>query len=90
MTGLDFNTIIPSLEEQVIYDLIAVNYHYGSIYETIYSASIRDFKTNEPHPWFSLLGKSVKYIEPDDYEYDIVMRSAYILFYKKRNLTTTV
>lgn len=90
VTGLDFNTIIPSLEEQVIYDLIAVNYHYGSIYETIYSASIRDFKTNEPHPWFSLLGKSVKYIEPDDYEYDIVMRSAYILFYKKRNLTTTV
>ncbi len=87
--GLDLNRCLPSLQEPAIYDLFAVSTHMGSISGGHYTAYARHTTGNKTE-WYKFDDSCVSRVKPDDYDYDIVSRHAYLLFYVKRDLGTAV
>jgi ubiquitin carboxyl-terminal hydrolase 4/11/15 len=86
--GLDLNRCLSSLQEPAIYDLYAVSTHMGSISGGHYTAYARHTKGDKTE-WYKFDDSCVSHIKPDDYEYDIISRNAYLLFYVKRDMGTT-
>jgi ubiquitin C-terminal hydrolase len=87
--GLNLNKCLPSLEVEAIYDLIAVSNHMGSIYGGHYIAYARHSIANKAE-WYKFDDSCVTRVKPEDYNDDIVSRNAYLLFYIKRNIETSV
>ena len=57
----------------------------GSIYGGHYTAYARHTKYNKT-AWYKFDDSSVTLVKEQDYEYDIVTRHAYLLFYIKRDM----
>jgi ubiquitin C-terminal hydrolase len=87
--GLNLNKCLPLLQEEAIYDLVAVSNHMGSISGGHYTAYARRKQSNR-NEWYKFDDSSVTLVKPIDYEYDIVSRHAYLLFYIKRDLSIQV
>jgi ubiquitin C-terminal hydrolase len=89
LQDLDLKQCLPRLQESAIYDLCAVSHHMGSIHGGHYTACARHIKGNKTE-WYTFDDAFVSRVKPDDYQWDIVSRNAYLLFYVKRGIQTTV
>lgn len=91
--GLNLNECLPSLREEAIYDLVAVSNHLGSICGGHYVAYAQHSTANK-NRWYRFDDSCVTLVKQQDYNYDIVSRDAYLLFYIRRDIsnqtTTTV
>lgn len=90
---LNLNECLPSLEEEAIYDLIAVSKHMGSIFGGHYITYARYLTKTNKSRWYRFDDSCVTTVKTDNYYYDIVSRNAYLLFYSRRdnsNLRTSV
>ena len=84
MNGLDLNRFLSTPSKDAIYDLVAVCNHSGGVAGGHYTACAQHSfgdKTN----WYKFDDAYVSRIKPDDYDFDIVTRKAYLLFYVKRS-----
>ena len=64
-----------------VYDLYGVVHHMGSLYGGHYVASAKNFCSGN---W---LNYDDSYVQPIRSESQVVSSSAYVLFYKRKNLT---
>jgi len=80
--GLDLSRFLPSSREEVIYDLIAVSNHMGSIYGGHYTAYARH-ETYGSNEWYLFDDSCVSLVSSED---DIISKDAYLLLYIKRNI----
>ena len=85
--GLNLNRCLPSLQEEAIYDLIAVSVHMGSIGGGHYTTYARHTTSNKSE-WYKFDDSCVTLINPDDYNYELLSRHAYLLFYVRRAFST--
>lgn len=69
--------------EKYVYDLFAVANHFGSINFGHYTAYAKNYFTNK---WYDFDDSHVSYKNEDD----IVSPSAYVLFYKRQNLSNFI
>jgi ubiquitin C-terminal hydrolase len=84
--GLNLNKCLPSLQEEAIYDLIAVSNHMGSIHGGHYIAYARHSISNK-NEWYKFDDSCVTRVKPEYYDYDIISRNAYLLFYIRRDFS---
>ena len=89
LDGLDLNQFLPSLEESAIYDLVAVSAHLGSICGGHYIAYAKH-TTGDKSEWYKFDDSYVSRVKPNDYQFEIVSRNAYLLFYVRRHTGTLV
>jgi ubiquitin C-terminal hydrolase len=90
MKELNLKRFLPrSSSEEAVYDLIAVSTHMGSISGGHYTAYARNTKFNKT-AWYRFDDSSVTLVKEQDYEYDIVTRHAYLLFYIKKGISNQV
>ena len=89
LEGLDLSRCLPTLQEPAIYDLVAVSIHMGSIGAGHYIAYAKHI-TGDKTEWYRFDDSYVSRVKPNDYQYEIVSRNAYLLFYVKRNMGTLV
>ncbi|OBA17009.1 cysteine proteinase [Metschnikowia bicuspidata var. bicuspidata NRRL YB-4993] len=79
--GLDMSEFVSSnslKQEPLIYDLVAVDEHYGGLGGGHYTASAKNFRDGK---WYKFNDSRVTAIEDPQ---DCVTGAAYLLFYKKR------
>ena len=81
--GLDMNKYVldPKVGENNIYDLYAVSNHMGSLYGGHYTAHCRNSLNGQ---WYEFNDSSVS----KSSEKHLVCSSAYVLFYRRRDLTS--
>jgi ubiquitin C-terminal hydrolase len=79
--NLDLSKFLPPLQEQAIYDLIAVSNHMGSIYGGHYTAYAQH-KTDGNNEWYLFDDSRVSLVSSED---EIISKNAYLLFYIKRS-----
>ncbi|CAF3692023.1 unnamed protein product [Rotaria sordida] len=90
--GLNLNKFLPSCQKEATYDLIATCNHMGLIDGGHYTAYAKHPISNM-NAWYKFDDSCVTRIKPEDVEFEIVSREAYLLFYIRRdilNLVTTV
>ncbi|CAF1163178.1 unnamed protein product [Rotaria sordida] len=90
--GLNLNKFLPSCQKETTYDLIATCNHMGLIDGGHYTAYAKHPISNM-NAWYKFDDSCVTRIKPEDVEFEIVSREAYLLFYIRRdilNLVTTV
>lgn len=80
ITGLDMGAHVMHnpAKKSILYDLIAVSNHYGSLGGGHYTAYAKNSETNR---WYYFNDSSVSEAE----EKDVVSKQAYVLYYLKRN-----
>ena len=72
-------------DRSLVYDLYAVDNHFGNMGFGHYTAFARDLSTHAlDHEWYSFDDSSVTRIAPEK----VKSTAAYILFYKRRNSTS--
>lgn len=77
--GLDINEYVSNPEDQDgIYDLIAVDNHYGGLGGGHYTASVKNFRDDS---WYYFNDSRVSKINDPQ---EVVTNAAYLLFYRKR------
>src|SRR5689334_318709 len=69
--GLDLRKFLPSLQEETIYDLVAVSNHIGSIYGGHYTTYALH---NETNGWYLFDDSRVSLVSLED---DIISKDAY-------------
>ena len=79
ITGLDMSQYVKDNPEDLVYDLIGVDNHYGGLGGGHYTASVLNFRDNQ---WYYYNDGRVTKI--DDAQ-DTVTGAAYLLFYRKRS-----
>ncbi|KAI5951329.1 hypothetical protein KGF54_004403 [Candida jiufengensis] len=82
--GLDISSYVanPTIKDgDCIYDLIAVDNHYGGLGGGHYTASVKNFKDSK---WYYFNDSRVTEIENPN---DVISSAAYLLFYRKRTTT---
>lgn len=78
--GLDMTNYIDNPDENLIYDLIAVDNHYGGLGGGHYTASVWNFRDNQ---WYYFNDSRVTKIDDPK---DTITSAAYLLFYRKRTV----
>lgn len=78
--GLDMNDYVASNEKSnsLIYDLVAVDNHYGGLGGGHYTASVKNFRDDK---WYYFNDSGVSELNDPS---DCISGAAYLLFYKKR------
>jgi ubiquitin C-terminal hydrolase len=77
--GLDLSEyVVGEHKDEAIYDLVAISQHFGSLSSGHYTALCKNFKK-----WYDFDDSSVGKADTSE----IVNSAAYMLFYKKRNLS---
>lgn len=77
--GLDMSDFVSSGEESKIYDLIAVDNHYGGLGGGHYTASVKNFRDGK---WYYYNDSHVSPIEDPK---QCITGAAYLLFYRRRS-----
>lgn len=77
--GLDMSEYIGDDNQEVIYDLIGVDNHFGGLGGGHYTSSVYNFKDGN---WYYFNDSHVSKIEDPN---DMINGSAYLLFYRKRS-----
>ena len=76
--GLDLrNIIVGELKDEAVYDLFAISQHYGGMSSGHYTALCKNYGSWYEYDDDRIVKASSK---------DIVTNSAYLLFYRKKNL----
>lgn len=77
--GLDMSNFVAGGDESLIYDLIAVDNHYGGLGGGHYTASVKNFRDGK---WYYFNDSHVSPIEDPT---QCITGAAYLLFYRKRS-----
>lgn len=80
ITGLDLTSRVQGTKEQIIYDLVAVDNHYGGLGGGHYTAYAKNSSDNQ---WYYFDDSSVTPADPEQ----AISGAAYLLFYRKRSST---
>lgn len=77
--GLDMSNFVAGGDESLVYDLIAVDNHYGGLGGGHYTASVKNFRDGK---WYYFNDSHVSPIEDPT---QCITGAAYLLFYRKRS-----